>query len=71
LRHRLSRLLERGEVEGRFDLLRSSSEVELRFELLLHLGEILLPSPAPPPSRFGPRAAPKGVASLGRPSEVG
>jgi len=65
LRHRLSRLLERGEVEERFDLLRSSSEVELRFELLLHLKEVLLPSPAPPPSRFGPRAAPQGRRIVG------
>jgi len=63
--------LERGEVEERFDLLRSSSKVELRFDLLLHFEEILLSSPAPPPSRFGPRAAPKGVASLGPPSAVG
>jgi len=65
LRHRLSRLLERGEVEERFDLLRSFSEVELRFELLLHLEEITLASPAPPPSRFGPRAAPQGRRIVG------
>jgi len=63
--------MERGEVEERFDLLGSSSEVELRLSssstsrrfscplllLLLH---------ASAQGRL-----PKGVASSGRPSEVG